>query len=220
LDAYRFRRRPKDKYVALRSAARSVSSDPGRTGGPKLILDFVTSRFGDSDARKPNRLFVSLYEELRRLARREVRRNGAQAFLSTTTVVHEAWLDLSGRSALDFDHPARFLGYAARTMRGLVVDRLRAVGAQKRGGGINFTSLDTHTSETAPAVMSSDELHVVAEALEELAKLDPDLAEIVDLRFFCGFTFAEVARMQGLSERTVQRKWAKARAVLFSVVNQ
>jgi RNA polymerase sigma factor (TIGR02999 family) len=172
------------------------------------------------DARRPNRLFVSLYEELRRLARREVRRNGAQSLLGTSTVVHEAWLDLSGRPALEFDQPGRFLGYAARTMRGLVVDRLRAAGAQKRGRGFEILPLDTHASDTAVPVMGTQEMEAVTDALEELATLEPALAEIVDLKFFCGFTFAEISRMQGVSERTVQRKWDKARALLFASVSQ
>jgi RNA polymerase sigma factor (TIGR02999 family) len=183
------------------------------------MMDSATANFDEGDARKTNRLFVSLYEELRRLARREVRRNGAQPFLSTSTVVHEAWLDLSGRPALEFNQPGRFLAYAARTMRGLVVDRLRAVSAQKRGGGLEIYSLDTFTTEAALPVAITYEMDVIAEALEELVRLEPDLAEVVDLKFFCGFTFAEVARIQRVSERTVQRKWEKARALLFTTIS-
>ncbi len=80
-------------------------------------------------------LFASLYDGLRRLARREVRRNGADAVLGTGTLVHEAWLDMSKRPALDFDQPGRFLAYAARTMRGLVVDRVRAPRREARRQG-------------------------------------------------------------------------------------
>jgi len=183
-------------------------------------MELAASTFEPSDARKPSRLFVSLYEELRRLARREVRRNGAQALLSTSTIVHEAWLDLSGRPALEFDQPGRFLGYAARTMRGLVVDRLRAVGALKRGGGLEISSLDTYASESAAPMMTTHEMEAVADALDELAKLEPDLAEIVDLKFFCGFSFVEIAKMQEVCERTVQRKWEKARALLFTAMSR
>ena len=96
-------------------------------------------------------LFTSLYDDLRRLARREVWRNGAQGVLSTSTLVHEAWLDISQRPPLVFEEPGRFLAYAARTMRGLVIDRVRARHAQKRGGGLIITSLDTHNAEIGRA---------------------------------------------------------------------
>jgi len=157
-------------------------------------------------------LFSSLYKDLQRLARREVRRNGAHDVLSTGTLVHEAWLDISKRTTLEFDQPGRFLAYAARTMRGLVIDRVRSRHAQKRGGGFVITSLDTLN---AGHVIQPETLDDISEALEELEAVDPDLAHVVDLKFFCGFTLAEVARMQGVSERTVQRQWEKARLVLL-----
>ena len=157
-------------------------------------------------------LFESLYDDLRRLARREVRRNGAQHFLGTSTLVHEAWLDISKRPALSFDEPDRFLAYAARAMRGMVIDRVRARYAQKRGGGLVITSLDTLTGEQAA---QPEELEGISDALDELAAIEPELARVVDLKFFCGFSLAEVARMQGISERTAQRHWEKARLLLF-----
>jgi RNA polymerase sigma factor (TIGR02999 family) len=161
-------------------------------------------------------LFTSLYKDLRRLARREVRRNGAHDVLGTGTLVHEAWLDISKRPALDFDEPGRFLAYAARTMRGLVIDRVRSRYAQKRGGDVIITSLDTLNADQ---VMQPETLEGIGEALEELEAVDPDLAHVVDLKFFCGFTLAEVARMQGVSERTVQRQWEKARLLLHRALS-
>jgi len=162
-------------------------------------------------------LFTSLYDDLRRLARREVWRNGAQGVLSTSTLVHEAWLDISQRPSLVFEEPGRFLAYAARTMRGLVIDRVRARHAQKRGGGLIITSLDTHNADqvTQPEVLEG-----ISEALDELAALEPELAHVVDLKFFCGFTLGEVANMQGVSERTVQRQWEKARLLLFRTLSE
>jgi RNA polymerase sigma factor (TIGR02999 family) len=162
-------------------------------------------------SRHTEALFTSLYKDLRRLARREVRRNGAHDVLGTGTLVHEAWLDISKRPSLDFDEPGRFLAYAARTMRGLVIDRVRSRYAQKRGGDMIITSLDTLNADQ---VMQPEALEGIGEALEELEAVDPDLAHVVDLKFFCGFTLAEVARMQGVSERTVQRQWEKARLLL------
>jgi RNA polymerase sigma factor (TIGR02999 family) len=161
-------------------------------------------------------LFTSLYKDLRRLAHREVRRNGAHEMLGTGTLVHEAWLDISKRPMLDLAEPGRFLAYAARTMRGLVIDRVRARRAQKRGGGVVITSLDTHNADQ---VMQPETIEGIGDALQELESVDPDLAQVVDLKFFCGFTLAEVARMQGVSERTVQRQWEKARLLLHRALS-
>ncbi|RZL39790.1 MAG: sigma-70 family RNA polymerase sigma factor [Rubrivivax sp.] len=160
-----------------------------------------------------NHLFASLYEELRRMARREVRRSGWQHLVGTETLVHEAWLDIGKRSRLAFDAPGPFLAYAARTMRGLLIDRLRARSAHKRGGGLVVTSLDTDNIDAVPP-SSPDQIDELAEAMEELAALDAGLAEVVDLKFFCGFTLAEIAAMRRVSERTVQRQWEKARLLL------
>ena len=118
---------------------------------------------------------------------------------------------MNGRPALSFDEPGRFLAYAARTMRGLVIDRVRAQHARKRGGDFVITALDTFNAEqiAQPEVLVS-----IGDALDELAVLEPDLAHVVDLKFFCGFTLAEIASMQDVSERTIQRYWEKARLLL------
>src|ERR1700752_472685 len=92
-------------------------------------------------------LFTALYDELRRLARRELWRQGVLEMLGTTTLVHEVWLEISGRPTLAFDDRGRFLAYATRTMRGLVIDRVRARRAQKRGGMMIISSLDSDTAE-------------------------------------------------------------------------
>lgn len=160
-------------------------------------------------------LFESLYDDLRRLARREVWRNGARDFVGTRTLVHEAWLEISRRHALAFDEPGKFLAYATQTMRGLVIDRVRARHAQKRGGGLEITALDTHAAEQA---LQPEQLQHVSEALDALAATEPQLAQVVDLKFFCGFTLAEIARMLDLSERTVQRQWEKARLMLHDAL--
>jgi len=162
-------------------------------------------------------LFTALYDELRRLARRELWRNGVRDILGTTTLVHEVWLDISGRPSLAFEDDGRFLAYAARTMRGLVIDRVRARSAQKRGGDLIITSLDANTAEQ---VSEPDHLQHISDALDELASVEPDLARVVDLKFFCGFTLAEVATMQGVTERTVQRQWKRARLLLYHAMRQ
>ena len=157
-------------------------------------------------------LFASLYSELRRLARREAARAGPGAVVSATTLIHEAYLDMAQRHSLAFPDRARFLAYAARAMRAVVIDRARAIGAQKRGGDLDITSLDTETAESVaePGLLSD-----IGAALDELAALEPALANVVDLKFFCGFSVAEIAALQGSSERTVQRQWEKARLLLY-----
>ena len=157
-------------------------------------------------------LFTALYGELHRLARREAARAGPGAVVSATTLLHEAYLDMAQRDALAFPDRGRFLAYAARAMRHVVIDRARAGASQKRGGGFDITSLDTQTAE---GVAEPAQLSAIGAALDELADLDPQLANIVDLKFFCGFGVAEIAAMHGVSERTVQRQWEKARLLLF-----
>ena len=179
-----------------------------------LDTNDVPGLAGDPDAHV-GLLFTTLYDDLCRLARREVRRNGAQDFVGTGTLVHDAWLDIRRRPSLAFDEPGRFLAYAARTVRGLVIDRVRARQAQKRGGGL-ITAFDTqNVDQIAEAELPSG----IGEALDELAILEPELAQVVDLKFFCGFTLAEVARMQGISERTAQRQWEKARLLLYRALD-
>jgi len=155
-------------------------------------------------------LFTSLYRELHRLARRQLHSSGPQLTLGATTLLHEAYLDLSQRGVV-FPDRARFFAYAARAMRGLVIDYVRERRALKRGGEFHLTTLDTFTSESVPQV---DDLSPLGEALDSLAEAEPALAELVELKFFCGFGFAEIAAMRGVSERTVQRDWAKARLFL------
>jgi RNA polymerase sigma factor (TIGR02999 family) len=160
-------------------------------------------------------LFADLYGELHRLAARQLRRH-AGATLSATTLLHEAYMDISARSAL-FPDRARFFAYAARAMRGVVIDYVRERRAQKRGGAFHLTALDTEVADDIPAPQNLDALN---DALAELERVDPPLAELVDLKFFCGFTFEEIAAQRGVSERTVQRDWQKARLFLHHIMTQ
>ena len=155
-------------------------------------------------------LFSTLYCELHRLARLELNRRGGHA-LGVTTLLHEAYLDIAGRENASFPDHARFMGYSARVMRGLIIDHARSQAALKRGGELEITSLDTDIGHNPAAPR---ELSLISDALDKLAKVEPELAEVVDLKFFCGFSFAEIAALQGLSERTVQRRWDKARIYL------
>jgi RNA polymerase sigma factor (TIGR02999 family) len=159
-----------------------------------------------------------LYDELRRLARSALNRGaGPAAGLSPTTLVHEVYAGMAGRAGLSFPDRARFLGYAARAMRGFIIDSLRTGGAHKRGGEFEITQLDTRVADGA-AESSAGELTRLSDALDELAALEPRLAEVVDLKFFCGFSLIEIAEMTGVSERTAQRSWEKARLLLYDAM--
>src|SRR5207237_2384722 len=152
-----------------------------------------------------------LYSELHRLAKRELARRGSPASLSVTTLLHEAYLDIAAREGNRFPDRPRFMGYAARVMRGLIIDHARSRNAIKRGGEFEITSLKTDVGENP---VDGKELSAISDALDQLAKVEPKLAELVDMKFFCGFSFAEIAALENLSERTVQRRWEKARIYL------
>lgn len=161
-------------------------------------------------------LFADFYSELLRLGRRQLARVGAALTLGTTTLLHEAYLSMSARDGTAFPafpDRARFMAYAARAMRGLIVDHARRRHALKRGGCVSLTTIGDEVA--APDVGGDPgQLSLLSDALDELALVEPALAQVVDLRFFCGFSFQEIATMQGLSERTVQRHWEKARIYL------
>jgi RNA polymerase sigma factor (TIGR02999 family) len=157
-----------------------------------------------------DKLFTLLYADLRELAERQLQRNGGKP-LSPTTLLHEAYIGMAGRDSV-FPDRERFLGYAARVMRGLIIDFVRERRALKRGAGFHITQLPTESGASAPKDL---ELSRLSDSLDELAAREPRLAEVVDLRYFCGYTFEEIAAQRGGSARTVERDWQKARLLLF-----
>jgi RNA polymerase sigma factor (TIGR02999 family) len=173
------------------------------------------SEAGNRTAR--DELFAALYRELHQLAQRHVSRGGGPITLSATTLLHEAYLDISQRERLAFVERNSFLAYASRAMRGLVIDYIRSKHAQKRGGDLTFVPI-----EDAPASSGtkSDSFQQLDLGLKELEAIDPLLAQLVDLKFFCGFTVGEIAVMRGVSERTVRRDWEKARLLLHRSIGQ
>jgi RNA polymerase sigma factor (TIGR02999 family) len=182
---------------------------------PDIGVLFQASEAGNPAAK--NQLFAALYHELHRLALHHLARGGRQVTLSATTLLHEAYLDLSRRDRLAFPERNSFLAYASRAMRGLMIDYIRTRRAQKRGGDLTFVSLDDGQVDPAGTTDTLKELNL---ALEELETIDPALAQLVDLKFFCGFTFDELAEMRGVSERTVRRDWQKARLLLHRTLGK
>jgi RNA polymerase sigma factor (TIGR02999 family) len=158
-------------------------------------------------------LFSALYGELSRLAQRELAlRQGPHVTIGVRSLLHEAFLVIHERTEATFLDRGRFMAYAARVMRGLIIDHARNRRAQKRGGQFHITSLDVDVDVAVST--DGDELGAISDALDELAELDPTLAEIVDLKFFGGFSLSEIAAMRQVSERTIQRGWEKARLYL------
>jgi RNA polymerase sigma factor (TIGR02999 family) len=176
---------------------------------PTLVSLLEAAEHGDQPA--ANALFSALYSELHRIAKRELARRGVPVSLGATTLLHQAYLEMAGKEGALFPDQARFMGYASRVMRGLIIDHARSRSAQKRGGQFHITSSATDIVDN-PA--DDRELTRIGEALDELARTDPGLAQIVDLKFFCGFTFAEIGALKNISERTAQRQWEKARIYL------
>ena len=172
------------------------------------------SEAGNGAAR--NELFTTLYRELHRLAQHHLAKSGGPITLSATTLLHEAYLDISQREHLAFPERNSFMAYASRAMRGLVIDYCRSKRAQKRGGDLTFFSID----DVAPPAHDTPAFEELDLALQDLEALDPPLAQLVDLKFFCGFTFGELAAMRGVSERTVRRDWEKARLLLHRAISE
>jgi RNA polymerase sigma factor (TIGR02999 family) len=179
-----------------------------------VALLFASAENGDRAS--SSALYAALYSELHRVASRELNRQGWGVSLGATSLLHEAYFDLSRRDGAAFPDRARFMAYAARVMRGLIVDYARNKRAQKRGGQFELTALSTDTPDVSTA--AGDELVRISDALDDLASVEAILAEVVDLKYFCGFSFDEIAAMKGLSERTVRRYWTKARAYLHAAL--
>jgi RNA polymerase sigma factor (TIGR02999 family) len=175
------------------------------TGEVTQIL--ASLRAGDQAAL--DRLFPLVYQELRALARRQLRRGAHGATLQATGLVHEAYLKLAGASALDVQSRGHFLGVAARAMQQVLIDQARARLAQKRGGEWARTTLDTGD---AAVDVSPDDVIALSDAL---AQLEPRQRQVVEYRFFAGLEEQEIAAILGVTERTVRRDWVKARAWLF-----
>ena len=169
----------------------------------------------DEEGRAADALFSSLYSELHRLARRELNRRSPFGGLGVTTLLHEAYLSISAREGAVFVDHGRFMAYAARVMRGLIIDDIRRRRAGKHGGEFHITALAT---EHGSWLSSPNDLLHVGDALDELAQVEPALAEIIELKFFCGFSFIEIAAMRGVSERTIQRGWEKGRMYLHHAI--
>ena len=198
-------------FVALSAYARLQ----GMTDPASLTLLLQQAHAGDAQA--ADQAYTTLYPELLKIARARLRMHNVPTLLDTQALVHESFLRFVSSGPVAIQNRKHFYAYAAKAMRHIVIDFLRRTHAQRHGGELQQVTFDTAVYGIAQpddagvrAVLVED----VERALLALEALDPGLAELVELRFYGGYTDAEVAQALAISERTVRRHWDKARAFL------
>jgi RNA polymerase sigma factor (TIGR02999 family) len=178
--------------------------DPG-----EITARLIELRGGGAEARE--RLFASVYEELKSLARRQLMLGGRTPTLGATALVHEAYLRLVDQTRVDWNDRGHFFAVAARAMRHIAIDQARRRSAAKRDGGARVPLDPSHAGEDAPIV----DVVAVHEALEQLGAASPRLVQVVEMMFFAGLSVEETADALSTSPSTVKRDWRKAKAMLL-----
>ena len=175
----------------------------------------LLARWSSGDREAAERLLPQVYDELRHIASRQLRRERAGHTLQATAIVHEAYLRLAGQADLEWPSRAHFFAFAAHLIRRILVDYARQRNRAKRGGGsepITLVEMADLALEKSPDLVALDE------ALSGLEKVDPRKATVVELKFFGGLTLEEIAAQLGISVETVGREWRRARAWLYSTL--
>lgn len=181
---------------------------------PSKPVSALLLRWGSGDRKALEALLPLVYDELRRLARHHLRQQRPNHTLQTTALVHEAYLRLAQESSLRIESRAHFLGIAAQLMRWILVDYERQRRAAKRGAGATRITLDP--AMALPGSSQPDvDLLALDEALERLAKMDPEQSQIIELRYFGGLSIEDTSEFLGVSPATVKRSWTSARAWLL-----
>ena len=182
---------------------------------PKEVTQLLID-WGNGNQLALDELIPLVYDELRRLAGRYMRRENQCHTLQTSALINEAYLRLIDQKNVQWQNRAHFFGVAAQLMRRILVDHARGRLRAKRGGGAQMVSLDEQ------AVMSKDVSEVIAldEALKDLAEMDPRKSQIVEMKFFGGLTTEEVAEVLKVTPRTVEREWRKAKAWLNRAISK
>jgi RNA polymerase sigma-70 factor, ECF subfamily len=187
----------------------------------------LLAQWRDGDERAFAQLSALMYEELRQLAQRHLRRERSNHTMQKTALVNEAFVRLVGQQSVDWQSRAHFIGLASKLMRRVLVDYARARLADKRGGGVGVLSLDEMAApepdeapDTTPTALqhldahTQEEVSAIDQALLRLEQIDERQAQIVEMRYFGGLTVEQTAEAIGISEATVKREWTLARAWL------
>ena len=187
----------------------------------------LLAQWRDGDERAFAQLSALMYEELRELAQRHLRRERSNHTMQKTALVNEAFMRLVGQQAVDWQSRAHFIGLDSKLMRRVLVDYARARLADKRGGGVGVLSLDEMAApepdeapDTTPTALqhldahTQEEVSAIDQALQRLEQIDARQAQIVEMRYFGGLTVEQTAEAIGISEATVKREWTLARAWL------
>jgi RNA polymerase sigma factor (TIGR02999 family) len=180
----------------------------------QLLAEAARGERGALDA-----VVASLYPELRAIARSRLAVQGHVAHLDTTSLVHESYMRLVNAKHLSLADRKHFFTYAAKVMRNIVIDFAREQGAQRRGSNAPHLQLDTAMGESL-GNREDRTLLRLHDALVQLETLDPQLARVVEMRYFAGYSEDEVAELLDSSERTVRRQWQKARAFLLTCMSE
>jgi RNA polymerase sigma factor (TIGR02999 family) len=201
------------KSFAIRPAKLKISR-PAATM-PDKNLTILLQNLGRDDGRASNELLPLVYEELRRLAAARMQQEMAGHTLQPTALVHEAWMRMVGEGDRTWKNRAHFFAAAAECMRRILIESARRKSRLKRGGGQVRLNIDDLELSAASA---DDKILLIDEAVARLEKDDPEKARVVVMKFFGGMTNQEIAEHLGVTERTVERHWAYARACLFKII--
>jgi RNA polymerase sigma factor (TIGR02999 family) len=188
--------------------------------GPDAPLTQLLQRVAQGERGALDQVFAVLYPELRKIARARLRAQGSVAHLDTTALVHESFLRLVDAAELVLNDRKHFFTYAAKTMRNIIIDFAREQLAERRGGGHAPLQLDTVLANEVANLQGDASLIRINDALLALEAVDPELAQVVEMRYFAGYSEVEVAGLLGSSERTVRRQWEKARAFLLATLRE
>ena len=180
-------------------------------------ITVLLQTLAQGDAHAAEELVPLVYDELRHLAAARLNRNRGPQTLQPTALVHEAWLRLAGQGDRHWNSRDHFFRAAAQAMRHILVDLSRQKASLKRGNRPERLSLEDVELITPPV---DDRILIVHESLLSLEAEDPESARLITLKFFGGFTNPEIARMLGMSERTLERQWAYAKASLFDIIQR
>jgi RNA polymerase sigma factor (TIGR02999 family) len=194
----------------LNAPAHRVAAPPDPSGITALLR-----RAGAGDRSALDSVYAALYPELKKIARARLRQQGRGRDLGTTTLLHEGFVRLVSASGWQIQDRRHFFAYTAKAMRHIIIDSAREHLSQRRGGAAEHVPLHDAQDLHLIAARTDSDLLNLHEALRALELVDPSLAELVEMRYFGGYSEVEIAQLQGVTTRTLQRHWEKARAWIY-----